>query len=324
MRLLTARCARQLLSVASMSAARRPATLLTFDVDGTLVKGSGQSAEASAHARAFAHALGHVLGNGSPTPLPAEALPGAAYHGSTDGLICLRLAQAALGVPPEKAAPELPRCFRAMYEYCAALPDAEMTRGIEPLPGVLDELARLAAMRADERAARPLYCGLVTGNVEGIARKKMRAVGVLRTGALSPAVPEQSWDGEEDAAFLGGFGSDYCSNDIADFRRNHLDRAEQLRIAASRVQSVLPADASLARVVHIGDAPADVLAARHCALSGSLGDGVVVGCVGVATGSYAAEELAEAAGEPEPGRWEPVILEDGIADPAFQRACGLE
>ena len=84
-----------------------------------------------------------------------------------------------------------------MYEYCAALPDAEMCRGIEPLPGALGALGALAGMR--DRVA----CGLVTGNVEGIARKKMRAVGVVRTGALAPAAAEQRWEGEGDAAFLG-------------------------------------------------------------------------------------------------------------------------
>ena len=75
----------------------RPFTLITFDVDGTLVKGSGQQAEASAHARAFAAAVGSVLGDGTPTGLPAQILPPEKYHGSTDGLICLNLARTALG-----------------------------------------------------------------------------------------------------------------------------------------------------------------------------------------------------------------------------------
>ena len=61
----------------------------------------------------------------------------------------------------------------------------------------------LAADDMQERVA----CGLVTGNVEGIARKKMRSVGVHATGALAPPAAEQRWAGEEDAAFLGGFGS---------------------------------------------------------------------------------------------------------------------
>jgi len=278
----------------SLSAAARAVTLVTLDVDGTLVKGSGQDADASAHARAFAHGVGSVLGTGVPTPLPAEALPSSKYHGSTDGLIALRLAQAALGVPPAEAAPKLPAVFNSMYRYCAALSDEQMTRGLEPLPGVLAAL-RALAQRDDA------LCGLVTGNVEGIARKKMRSVGVLATGALARPAAEQDWAGEEQSAFLGGFGSDFCSNDIVDDSRNYKDRAEQIVIAARRCRSLLPAGSTLSRVVHVGDAPADVLAAKHCADAGLLGDGVVVGCIGVATGSYSAEELRALCGEARSG-----------------------
>ena len=86
-----------------------------------------------------------------------------------------------------------------MYEDVAVLSDADAARGIEPLPGALESLRTLAGMR--DR----VVCGLVTGNVEGIARKKMRAVGVLATGALAPPAAEQAWDGENESAFLSGF-----------------------------------------------------------------------------------------------------------------------
>ena len=232
---LPTRC---LLSMLATSSGSRPRTgdftLITFDVDGTLVKGSaGQSAEKSVHARAFAHGVSKVLGGGAAVPLPAAVLPSEKYHGSTDGLIALRVADAVLGVPPTEAAPQLPKVFRSMYEYCAAVSDEEMVFGIDPLPGVLDALRALAT-RDD------VICALVTGNVEGIARKKMRSVGVLATGALAPAAAEQDWEGEADAAFLGGFGSDYCSGDIVDAARNHLDRAEQIVIAARRCRSPSP------------------------------------------------------------------------------------
>eukprot|EP00908_Phaeocystis_cordata_P000987 Transcript_11066.p1 GENE.Transcript_11066~~Transcript_11066.p1 ORF type:complete len:399 (+),score=127.75 Transcript_11066:176-1198(+) len=318
----------------------RPFTLITFDVDGTLVKGSGKQAEASAHARAFAAAVGSVYGSGAPTALPAELLPRDKYHGSTDGLIALNMARAAFGTPPEVAAERLDEVWLSMYEYVARLPDAEVAKGIEPLPGVLDTLRALAADDMRERVA----CGLVTGNVEGIARKKMRSVGVHATGALAPPAAEQRWAGEEDAAFLGGFGSDFCSGQIDDGARNHLDRAEQIVIAARRCRASALAppggggggggaaagggDAAagaraLTRVVHVGDAPADVLAARACAERGLLGDGVCVGMVGVATGSYSSAQLAELAGPAVEGKWEPVILEEGIADPGFLAACGV-
>ena len=325
--------------IRSMHSVSGDVTLITFDVDGTLVKGAaGQSAESSAHARAFSHGLSEVLAAGAKTvPLPAEVLPTAKFHGSTDGLIALRLADAVLGIPPSEATDNLPQIFRSMYEYCAALSDEEMTFGIDPLPGVLETLASLAG-RSD------VVCGLVTGNVEGIARKKMRSVGVLATGALAPAADEQTWRGEEESSFLGGFGSDFCSGDIDDMSRNHLDRAEQIVIAARRCRllcacslptcflSLLPRDrcrsllgpgARLARVVHVGDAPADVLAARHCADDSRLGPGTVVGCVGVATGSYSAELLTELCGPARPGAWEPVVLEEGLADARFVEACGV-
>ena len=115
----------------------RPVTLITFDVDGTLVQGSGSS-DASAHSRAFAAALGSVLGSGTPTALPAELLPREKFHGSTDGLILLNMARAAFGTPTEVVAPQLGALWQAMYEYVAALPDEEVAKGIEPLPGVLD------------------------------------------------------------------------------------------------------------------------------------------------------------------------------------------
>ena len=339
---LSTRCLLSVLATGSserLSSLSGELTLITFDVDGTLVRGSSgrappssppslssaesssksslSGAERSAHARAFAHGVGTVLGRGRKVPLPAELLPPEQYHGSTDGLIALRLARAALGIPPDEAVGELPRVFASMYEYCAALSDEQMTVGIDPLPGVLDTLRSLAGNSR-------VVCGLVTGNVEGIARKKMRAVGVLGTGALAPAAPSQTWASEADAAFLGGFGSDYCSGELDDPSRNHLDRAEQIVIAAKRCRELLGPDASLTRVVHVGDAPSDVLAAKHCADAGRLGDGTVVGCVGVATGSYSASHLRELCGEPRAGVWEPVVLESGLADAGFVRACGVE
>ena len=140
----------------------RPFTLITFDVDGTLIKGSGKSADASAHARAFSAALGNILGNGSPTALPADVLPREKYHGSTDGLICLNMAQEALGVPPEVAAKRLPELWQNMFEYFSALRDEEAVAGIGLLPGVLNTLTRLAKEES-------IICGLVTGNVEGLS-----------------------------------------------------------------------------------------------------------------------------------------------------------
>ncbi len=290
-------------------------TLITFDVDGTLVHGTGQAAAEGAHAKAFRHAVATVLGNGqSITPI-ADALPTRLYHGSTDGLILLRYARAALGMEPTDSFPHLERLMSAMYEFIQKLEDEQVGAHLAPLPGVIEKLQRLARLQDQVK------CGLVTGNVEGIARRKMKAVGIWDTGALHPPCPTQrQWHGTEHLGFLGGFGSDYCSGNIDDLERNHLDRGEQIAIAARRCQNML-GDQKLKRVVHVGDAPADVLAAK--AFSETNPD-VVVGMVAVATGSYSARELKDLAGEPQPGKWEPVVLERGMDDPTFLEACGIQ
>lgn len=237
------------------------------------------------------------------------------YHGSTDGLILLRLAKATLGIDADVSYPKLEEMFQCMFDYIKACSDDEIANHISPLPGVMAQLTTLA-QRKDE-----VMCGLVTGNVEGIARLKMRAVGVWATGALSPPSPEQKeWPLTQDIAFLGGFGSDFCSGNIDDIARNHLDRGEQIAIATKRCQGMLPPEKKLKRVVHVGDAPADVLAAK--AFSETL-PSLCVGMVAVATGSYSAQELRELAGESIPGQWEPVVLEDGMNDPSFLEACGI-
>ena len=58
-------------------------------------------------------------------------------------------------------------------------------------------------------------------------------------------------------------------------------KAARTLVAEGRVCDV--GSATLTRVVHVGDAPADVLAAKHCADAKQFGDSITVGCVGVAT-----------------------------------------
>jgi hypothetical protein len=40
----------------------------------------------------------------------------------------------------------------------------------------------------------------------------------------------------------------------------------------------------IVKVVHVGDAPADILAAKYCFENNKFGNDVCVGCIGVATG----------------------------------------
>ena len=208
-------------------------TFITFDVDGTLLTGSGQAADTSAHARAFSHAVQEVLvAKGSDTTIPpvADVLPSHKFHGSTDGLILLRLAYATLGIKPNDILEknQLNKMMNVMYNYINKLSDNEISNGLSVLPGVLETLDQL-------KQDNNVICGLVTGNVEGIARRKMNAMGIYQTNSLHPPSKTQldaSIDRFKDSqhlAFIGGFGSDYCSYNIKDDTRNYLDRGQQFQ-----------------------------------------------------------------------------------------------
>ncbi len=59
------------------------------------------------------------------------------FHGSTDGLILLRLARAALDIPPVELFARLDNMMLHMYSYINSLTDEEVAAGIDPLHGVL-------------------------------------------------------------------------------------------------------------------------------------------------------------------------------------------
>eukprot|EP01038_Epipyxis_sp_PR26KG_P010524 gene10524-14139_t len=305
---------------------KRSVTLITFDVDGTLVQGSSAQAEVSAHARAFMHAAGRILKNNDNFekvhPSPLAFVPPMKYHGCTDGLIMLNIAKYAFNISSELIFPKLPELFQCMYEYVAKLSDEEMAKGIAPLPGVMNNLIKLGS---DPILKDHVLCGLVTGNVEGIARKKMRATGILQTKALSRKSHLQTWNTENDASFLGGFGSDYCSGDIENSAMIYRDRGEQIVIAYNRAKSLLKNNEVLVRVVHVGDAPADILAIKMCAEENRFDSDVKsIGCIGVATGKFSADQLKELAGQRNNDIfWNPIVLADGMNDPSFIESCGI-
>lgn len=82
-------------------------------------------------------------------------------------------------------------------------------------------------------------------------------------------------------------------------------------------------DQEIVRVVHCGDAPGDVLAAKYCMEHNKFDDGVAVSCIAVATGRFTAEHLSSLFGDSKSGIWEPVVLEKGLADPSFIDACKI-
>ena len=313
-------------SLLCLSSVHGFSTLITFDVDGTLVS-SSPGWEKGAHGRSFIHAVDEVLGRDDaigPSATIPELLESHEFHGSTDGLILLRLARRLLGSSFDKdvASSKVQEMMREMYRFVSKCDDGQVGTGIAPLPGVIDTLMAISENYDD------VAVGLVTGNVEGIARRKMKALGLLDTNIFT-SLEESSgteWEGLEELSFLGGFGSDYCSGIIDDFSRNHLDRGEQLAICVQRCLSIMDDPSKLRRVIHVGDAPADVLAARSYVEHATKPTNLSVSVVGVSTGSYSVKELNDLCGDEVKGVWHPVILEHGKGvgnTETFLRACGL-
>eukprot|EP00804_Cyclotella_cryptica_P026788 CCRYP_007980-RA/>CCRYP_007980-RA protein AED:0.13 eAED:0.13 QI:0/-1/0/1/-1/1/1/0/234 len=226
----------------------------------------------------------------------------------------------------EHAASNIDRMMDEMYDFVSRCSDDEVATGIAPLPGVIKTLQTLAVKYCKNGVA----CGLVTGNVEGIARRKMRALGLYDTGAFTPLNGPQGgkeWDGVEHIKFLGGFGSDFCSGDIDNDDRNYLDRGERIAICVNRCLDLsASSNHCLKRLIHVGDAPADILAAKSYVNHPNKPEGLCVSVVGVATGSYSVEELKGLCGKANPGVWEPVVLGcgQGVGNKhEFLMACGL-
>jgi phosphoglycolate phosphatase-like HAD superfamily hydrolase len=204
------------------AAAPPPKTLVSFDIDGTLIRSAGADANAL-HKAAFAAALKHSFG----LDTTIDVVP---HSGSTDPLILLAVLDHH-GVERAAARAALPAMQDAMVAHYLAAGAAAAAAGLEVLPGVRELLAALAA-RGDVATC------LVTGNLEPIGWAKMAALG-LEEHFTRPV--------------FGGFGGCYCSGDWMEM--GWRDRAEFLRIAARR------AGVPLGRRFHLGDAPMDVRAA---------------------------------------------------------------
>eukprot|EP01012_Entosiphon_sulcatum_P006449 TRINITY_DN13041_c0_g1_i1.p1 TRINITY_DN13041_c0_g1~~TRINITY_DN13041_c0_g1_i1.p1 ORF type:complete len:249 (-),score=43.43 TRINITY_DN13041_c0_g1_i1:51-797(-) len=218
--------------------------VITFDVDGTLVRSTGPDAN-RVHKDAFIHAFQEVFGI-------RTSLDVISHHGSTDPLILLALADHH-GIPLSEAQAKLPELSRLMTEYTLCH-RTSLHDGIEVLPGVAKLLEALACQK------EKVIFGLVTGNLEPIGWAKMHALG-LHQHFTTPN--------------FGGFGSDYCGGDLA---RKAEDRAEFIRFAQRRA-AVLLNGQKIAASFHVGDAPTDVLAA---ALAGVGPIGVLTGAYNAA------------------------------------------
>ena len=157
--------------------ASAPKTLVTFDVDGTLIRSVGEDAN-KFHKDAFAHGFKKVFHLDTHIDVIH-------HHGSTDKLVAADVLKFH-GIAEEEIWEKMPAVCDAMLEHAAAAAD-DAAAGLELLPGVERLLETLAA-REDTIVA------LVTGNLEPIAWTKMRRLGIYKH--FTPPG-------------LGGFGSDH-------------------------------------------------------------------------------------------------------------------
>ena len=159
-----------------MSSAR-PTTLVTFDVDGTLIRASGADAN-KFHKDAFAHGFRHVYGI-------ETTIDVISHHGSTDQLVTESVLKFH-GYDDGEIWSKMPEHVRAMSEYAVNC-DADAAHGLELLPGVLDLLQNL-------KSRDDVVVCLVTGNLEPIGWAKMERLEIAEY-----FTPPR----------FGGFGSDH-------------------------------------------------------------------------------------------------------------------
>jgi phosphoglycolate phosphatase-like HAD superfamily hydrolase len=214
--------------------------LVTFDVDGTLVRSTGADANYF-HKEAFRRA--HVAVHGHRADISIDVIK---HHGCTDPMVSARTLGAA-GINAEEAAAKWPAVAAEMVAFVKEN-EHQANVGLDVLGGVGALLQQLKS--------RGALTGLVTGNLQPIAWAKMKALG-LQEHFTTPN--------------FGGFGSD------------HSDRGELVKIASLRARELFP-DEEIAVHWHVGDTPADVVAAGY---GGAR-------ALGVCTGVFTREELMDA------------------------------
>ena len=181
--------------------------LAFFDIDNTLIQSS------SGHVEALLGAVREVYG----LEVSIDVIN---HHGMTDQEIITRIL-AEYGVNLADIETGLQDCLDCMPLKYAEIVESEK---IVIMEGVVDLMSKLEH--------NGFILGLVTGNLEKIARAKLKKIGI-------------------DHFFkIGGFGSD------------HINRTNLVKIAIQRAEEQFNFD-SHRRVFHFGDAPQDMKAGRE-------------------------------------------------------------
>lgn len=268
-----------------------PNLLVTFDLDGTLLRSASPGGN-RAHKLALERSMVAALA-GTPHALAAPPSIDAVPHaGSTDPLI-VEAVLASAGVPPEVIARVLPAILDGATASIDAIMAEEAARagsgggeGVPTvLPGVVD---LLSALRSAGVAV-----GLVTGNLEGIAWAKVRAVGLddyFGGGGYGSDAPDRGvfLATAMRRAGTGGWATGFRLMESPPLPAAAAVGGESPPEEALRPLSPSPSPSPAmprprpryANVVHVGDAPTDMQAA---VAAGARGLGVTTGVFGAGT-----------------------------------------
>jgi phosphoglycolate phosphatase-like HAD superfamily hydrolase len=181
--------------------------LAFFDIDNTLIQSPG------GHMEAMLRSITEVYG----LQVGAEKID---HHGMTDQEIITRILRTH-GIDGATINLRLQDCMDSTSRRYARIIKSEK---IVMMPGVFDLISKLEQIG--------IITGLVTGNLEKIARAKLKKIGIDRFFKI------------------GGFGSD------------HINRTNLVKIAIQRAGERFNFD-SHHQAFHFGDAPQDMKAGRE-------------------------------------------------------------
>jgi hypothetical protein len=167
-------------------------TLITFDVDGTLVRGTGMEADASRpmhvplamHEEKYWAAAQRSLGQ---LHKRYHVICFTARPMDSFSVAWPRQSSTSIKFPKS----ELQEMMQCMYEYTAGLDDEQVAKGIEILPGVLDHLTTLGQLQKDQPDDFQSRLRFGHGKMwRALRDAKCEPWGVLDPLALSPPAPE--------------------------------------------------------------------------------------------------------------------------------------
>ena len=185
--------------------------LASFDIDNTLIKSS------AGHMESLIFAIKDIYGL-------ATRIDVINHHGMTDPEIIIKIL-GKHGLDDKLVRSKLKSCMDYMQLHYAKIVKSE---NIVILEGVVKLLTKL-----DQNG---FFLGLVTGNLETIARAKLKKIGI------------------NDFFKFGGFGSD------------HISRTELVKIAIRRAGNQFDLDDNN-QIFHFGDAVQDMRAAREAGVT---------------------------------------------------------